>query len=59
MIETPDKGLGYLHRAYEVIEVHEAESVWQKCHCRSCQDIREIRKHAWGTAFRRADERYS
>jgi hypothetical protein len=58
MIETPDKGLGYLHRSYEVIEVHTAESVWQRCLCRSCQDIREVKKLPKDTPYRNKDEKY-
>jgi hypothetical protein len=59
MNEMPvDKGLGYLHDKYERIEIHKAESIWQECWCRSCQDMREVRKHKWGTAYRGKDERY-
>lgn len=57
-METADRGIGNLHKAYEVIEVHTAESVWQTCMCRSCQDRREILKYERGTAFRNKDERY-
>lgn len=48
----------YTHKKYEVVEEHKAESVWQTCMCRSCQDHRELRGHAKGTAFRNKDERY-
>lgn len=46
------------HRTYEVVEEHWAESVWQTCMCRSCQDHRELRGYAKGTAFRNKDEKY-
>lgn len=55
---TPDRGLGYLHKWYETAGEHVAESVWQECMCRSCQDHRELRNHVWGTSFRNRDERY-
>jgi len=55
---TPDRGIGYLHKWYDEIGQHEAESIWQTCMCRSCQDLREIRKLPRGTSFRRSDERY-
>jgi hypothetical protein len=58
MIEMPDKGKGYLHAAYEVVEPHTAESVWQDCMCASCQDVREVKKLPRGTTFRNKDEKY-
>jgi hypothetical protein len=57
-VETPDGGIGYLHKAYEKVEVHSAGSHWQECLCRSCQDVREIKGYPWGTSFRLKDERY-
>ncbi len=56
MIE--DTGIGYMHKRYEDVEMHEAESVWQMCMCRSCQDHRELRELPQGTGFRNRDERY-
>jgi hypothetical protein len=58
VIETPDKGLGYLHKEYKEIGVHEAASVWQTCMCRSCQDVRELRHYEKGTGYRHKDEKY-
>lgn len=58
MIEAPKKGIGYLHKEYEEIGVHEAESVWQTCMCGSCQDMREVRKYVRGTSYRAKDEKY-
>lgn len=52
------KGLGYLHEEYREVEGHAAESVWQECMCRSCQDVREVKKLPRGTNFRNKDERY-
>ncbi len=50
----------YIHPwdSYKGVEEHTAESVWQTCMCRSCQDCRESRGHEKGTAFRHKDEKY-
>ncbi len=50
----------YIHprEFYKEVEEHTADSVWQTCMCRSCQDHRELRGYAKGTAFRNKDEKY-
>lgn len=53
-----NRKLGYIHAKYEEVAEHTAESVWQECMCRSCQDMRELRGYTRGTAFRHKDEKY-
>jgi hypothetical protein len=55
-IDQPDKN-------YAPLEPHTAESRWQFCNCRSCQDRRRLIDSAPGTkidfaTYRKKDERY-
>lgn len=51
-------------REYKTLDKHVAESKWQYCNCKSCQDIRfRIEEAPPGTKFnfdtyRRKDEKY-
>ena len=43
---------------YKDVEEHTAESVWQNCNCRTCQDVREFKELPRYTSFRNKDEHY-
>ena len=53
----------HLEKNYLPLEKHTADSKWQFCNCRSCQDRRRLIDNAPGTkidyaTYRRKDEKY-
>jgi len=67
-METSFVGQGHIgmlivEREYETLEAHTADSKWQFCKCRTCQDKRRFLDNAPGdpidySTFRHKDERY-
>jgi len=61
-MKTPERYIDP-NRDYKPFEKHTAESVWQKCCCQSCQDMRFFIDAQPGTpidyaTYRHRDERY-